>query len=317
MLRNLFAGHHSPVPFALNDLTALLPSDESDFAFGVIPRIRAALPTSQAAIDHPELVNCSSRSLFGAVIQGYKFWGQIARGACLDGGGPKIGDVQLWDNASPYSQQSMALLEWEAGLSKEHTWTEWNLRVYKAQNLDIAYTSIFLAIRLCNIVLRRTYLAEIKAGILSRDTHILFWENMSEELFSNVLSLHQGIAVYLANRPLTEGFPPLLAFSAYLCGSLATQLWRCPQLCPRLAHRSESIVDRSKKDLLQICSAWPIAAHWHKALELASAELPSLNAVDMPESQRFDQAFMVRTVPAILMHNTYPCTVPRYYISRE
>ncbi|KAH8881457.1 hypothetical protein GQ53DRAFT_702217 [Thozetella sp. PMI_491] len=297
MLRNLFAGLHSPIPFDLADLTTLLPCDENEYAFGIVPKVRAALPTSQAAIDRPELVNCSSRSLFATLIQAFKFWGQVARGACVDAAKSKNASINLWDNASQYSQLSMALMEWEASISKQHMWSEWNLRVYKAQNLDIAYTSIFLGVRLSNIVLRRTYLEEMKAGILGEETPLLFLENMAQELFTNGLSLYEGIVVYLANRPLAEGFPSLLAFGVYLCGSLAMHLWRCPQLCPQVALRAESILHWSKRILLEMCSAWPIAAHWQRVLEDASASLPPPSNERMSDSSQIGTEYPTLNVP--------------------
>jgi hypothetical protein len=65
---------------------------------------------------------------------------------------------------------------------------------------------------------------------------------MSHELFTNVLSLHEEINAYLAQRSPVEDFPPILAFCVYICGSLASHLWRCPDLCPRLALRAENVL---------------------------------------------------------------------------
>jgi hypothetical protein len=72
-----------------------------------------------------------------------------------------------------------------------------------------------MALRLSNVVLRRTHLEEMKAAILNTNSPPLFWENMSHELFTNVLSLHEGISAYLAQRSPVEGFPPILAFCVY------------------------------------------------------------------------------------------------------
>lgn len=309
VLRNLFAGNYSPVPFALNELTALLPAEEQDAAFGIVPSVRAALPYSQAAVDNPALgaADFRARSLFGTVIQAYQLWGRVARGACLEmerpGGVAKKRPIAnaaarlappwtptLWNSDSSYAQQVAVLTDWERGLSRSHAWSEWNLRIYLTQDLDVAFASIFVAVRLCNIVLRCSYLTEIRASMLGggsdnsgpnvdsdadSDQARAFWTTMSTELFSNVLALHEGITLLLASRPSSRGFPPLLPFALYSCGSLATQLSRCPALCPALVHRAPAILERAKADLLAICTTWPIAAHWHSTLETASALLPS------------------------------------------
>lgn len=313
LLRNLFAGNYSPVPFALNELTALLPAEEQDAAFAVVPSVRAALPYSQAAVDHPALgaADCPARSLFGTVIQAYQLWGRVARGACLgmDRPGtkrdatrtcpsspPAALPLPLWDSDSAYSKQTAALADWEDALSRAHAWSPWNLRVYRAQGLDIAFASIFVALRLCNIVVRCSYLAEIRRSLSAGDAPTAttaattafrssgtdetpraaaFWKAMAADLFANVLALHEGIALLLDSRPSSQGFPPLLPFALYSCGSLAMQLCRFPPLCPEMVHRAPGILARAKADLLGICATWPIAAHWHSTLETAADMLPS------------------------------------------
>lgn len=135
--RNLFSADKSPVPFSFEDITALLPSEESEFAFGILPTTRAALPRSRASIEHPELVNHPSRSLFGTLIQAYALWGRVARGACLDQKGVKHSAINLWHSASEYSQLSTMLNQWEAALPRGHRWSEWYLRIYKTETLDL------------------------------------------------------------------------------------------------------------------------------------------------------------------------------------
>jgi hypothetical protein len=187
-------------------ITALLPCEESEFAFGLLPQATAALSGSQAATNHPELVNCSSRSLFATLIQAHNLWGA--------GFSKSLGKCE--------QVLSAALNQWEAGLSKGHRWSGWYLRIYKTENLDLAYVSIFMALRLSNVVLRLTHLEEMKAAILNTNAPPLFWENMSHELFTNVMSLHEGISAYIAQRSPVEGFPPILAFCVYICGSHRT-----------------------------------------------------------------------------------------------
>jgi hypothetical protein len=93
----------------VGSITALIPCEESEFAFGLIPQARAALPGSQAAIDHREVVNCPSRSLFATLIQAHNLWVRVARGACLDEHKLKQDSVNFWESASEYSQLSSAL----------------------------------------------------------------------------------------------------------------------------------------------------------------------------------------------------------------
>jgi hypothetical protein len=118
----------------------------------------------------------------------------------------------------------------------------------------------------------------MKAAILNTDSPPLFWENMSHELFTNVLSLHEGISAYLAQRSPVEGFPPILAFCVYICGSLVSHLWRCPDLCLRLALGAESVLIWSLNVLVRLQDAWPMAVRWHKALQIAAAGLSSLDS---------------------------------------
>ncbi|CAK7203200.1 hypothetical protein SEUCBS139899_005931 [Sporothrix eucalyptigena] len=310
LLRNLFAGNYSPVPFALNELTALLPAEEQDAALGVVPAVRAALPYSQAAVDNPPLgaPNFRARSLFGTVIQAYQLWGRVARGACLDMDHPKrareglppLQGAPLWSPDSRYAEQVAVLAAWEQGLSQAHAWSEWNIRVYRAQDLDIAFASIFVAVRLCNIVLRCSYLTEIRASLNAGiDTEeSAFFRQMSSDLFANVLALHDGITLLLGSRPSSQGFPPLLPFALYSCGSLATQLSRCPQLCPQLVPRMPSILEQAKADLLAICQTWPIAEHWHSTLATASAGLQrSPLTAEPPVTPQGEAPALIQTPP--------------------
>lgn len=138
---NLHSGHSTPFPFAFSDMTAQLPCEESDFAFGVIPRERAVLVGTQAAAAHPNLISTPSRSLFASLIQSHNLWGQVARRACrsereLDGVTPKP-----WEASSEYSVLSIALRDWEMNLPIKHQWSIRNLRGYKAESLDLVCES--------------------------------------------------------------------------------------------------------------------------------------------------------------------------------
>lgn len=137
---NLYSGHNTPSPFAFSDITAQLPCEQSDFAFGVLPSERAVLPGTQAAEAHPNLVSTPSRSLFASLVQCHNLWGQIARRACrsereLNGVTPKP-----WEESSEYSQLSNALRQFEQDLPVKHRWSVRNLRGYKAESLDLVCT---------------------------------------------------------------------------------------------------------------------------------------------------------------------------------
>ena len=267
--RNLTSGDRSPVPFSLNDITTLLPCEEHEFSYGLLPAARAALPGSRAAIDQTARVNFPSRSLFASLIQAHNLWGRVARRACNNPDASDNSGQNLWDESSEFLQLSLELQTFEAALPRSHQWSEWFLRNYKADSLDLAYTSIFMALRLSNIVLRRAHLKEICTAIARPDASSIFWRTMSEELFTNMLTLHEGINAYLAQRPLDEGFPPILPFCVYNCGSLALSLRKCPQLCPRVALRADSVFQQSSAVLADLRIAWPVAGRWYKALKNA------------------------------------------------
>lgn len=63
----------------------------------------------------------------------------------------------------------------------------------------------------------------------ANSTRAKFWENMSYELFSNVLGLYEQIDAFFSHRSSDEGFPAMIVFCVYICGSLASYLWKWPQ----------------------------------------------------------------------------------------
>ncbi len=134
---NLHSGHSTPFPFAFSDMTARLPCEESDFAFGVVPAERAVLHGTEAANAHPDLVSSPSRSLFACLIQSHNLWGQIARRACRSEREINCVTPKPWDPDSEYSQLSNALRDWEKHLPLRQKWSIRNLRGYKAQSLDL------------------------------------------------------------------------------------------------------------------------------------------------------------------------------------
>lgn len=79
---NLHSGHNTPTPFSPNEVTTLLPCDESDFAFGVVASRRCALPGTPPTLLDASLVFSPDRSLFATLLQAHSLWGQVARKAC-------------------------------------------------------------------------------------------------------------------------------------------------------------------------------------------------------------------------------------------
>jgi hypothetical protein len=66
-----------------------------------------------------------------------------------------------------------------------------------------------------------------------------FWDQISNELFSNLDSLYEAIDTFFSLRSAEEGYPAMLVFCVYICGSLASCLWKWPQLCPSLSLGAE------------------------------------------------------------------------------
>src|SRR5687768_7137963 len=115
---NLHCGPNSPAAIAASDITALLPSNEDDFANGKEPETRAALEGTPPANVDPTLALRSDRSLFATLIQAHQYWGMIARRAM---GHAKAS--QPWDANSEYGRMVRHLKNWERCLPKSHRWS--------------------------------------------------------------------------------------------------------------------------------------------------------------------------------------------------
>jgi hypothetical protein len=185
------------------------------------------------------------------------------------------------------------------------------LRGWKSESLDLAYLAVTMVLRLTNIVARRVYLDEMLAALspgpvterfepstptmananeqstataypipssTSYDTHGAappgFWQHMSEELFNNVWQLHEQIDAFLSMRAPDEGFPQILVFCIYMCGSVSSYLWRYPALCPKLADRAQMMAQRSLEALGTLHAAWPTSSTWAKGLQKIATPLP-------------------------------------------
>lgn len=272
---NLQAGYSSPAPFPHDDITARLPCDEHDFAFGVDPSPRSVLSGTVPSQQQPEAARSPHRCLFATMVQSHHLWGQVARRACRSD--LKTSGSEPWDPASEYQVLTRELRRFEDEMPERHRWSLWNLRGWRDEQLHLAYLTTVMVLRVSNIVERRIYLDEILSSVnnASADASVSprtrgapdgFWAAMSDELFANVLELSEQIDAFGATRSRDEGFPAILVFCVYICGSLASYLWRYPQLCPRAAPRAEEVSLRCVAVLGELHRAWPTSTRWNQGL---------------------------------------------------
>ncbi|KLU92072.1 hypothetical protein MAPG_11019 [Magnaporthiopsis poae ATCC 64411] len=261
---NLHAGPSSPVSLATSDITALLPSNEDDFAKGYEPKSRAALADTPPALENPALIADSGRSLFASLIQTHYFWGKISRRAVApqDNKCPRP-----WEPQSEYAQMVEKLNVWEKSLPDEHRWSSYLLKGYKVDGLDLAYLAVTMVARLCNIVLRKSYLHFIIRGNMEpRD----FWADMSLELFRNVRGLYEQIDAQFKDRRPDDGTgAQITSFCVYSCGMLSAYLCKYSNICPDPAISAEGpvMLERTMAILRESQAVWPLASRWREGLE--------------------------------------------------
>ncbi|KIW19657.1 hypothetical protein PV08_00231 [Exophiala spinifera] len=290
---NLYTQKHLPASFAKSDITTLLPSSEDDFAFGRVPQVRAALAGTKPAQQDPSLVLIPSRSLFATLVQAHDFWGTIARDFSQDENANTSVEMQPWVPDSRYRKVTESLNQWEQNMPVEHRWSAWNLRGFKAQHVELAYLSIVSIMKLNHVVPRRLYLESIVAKVLGHRANDNapqgFWEQMSFELFSNVWQLYEIIDAFFTTRSSDDGFPAMLAFCVYICGSLASYLVRWPQLCRELSVSASTTLDRALEILSTLEEKWPTVHDWTLVLrklseQPASRESEALRDITSQES---------------------------------
>lgn len=129
---NLHSGPESPVSLAADDITALLPCSEEEFAKGQEPASRAALEDTPPAIEDPQLIADPRRSLFATLIQTHYFWGRVSRRAVK-----YDRSSRPWEDTSEYHQLVKKLHDWEHNLPVEHRWSPVLLKGYKAGCQDL------------------------------------------------------------------------------------------------------------------------------------------------------------------------------------
>lgn len=273
---NLHSGSDSPIAFSYSDITVLLPCDEREFTFGVKPTHRAALIGTPPATADPGLTCLPSRSLFATLLQTHSLWGGVARLASADAMQLGLGGGESRINVKDYQRLSQLLSDFERNLGQQHRWSVWNLRAFKMEGLDLAFLSAVMILRLSNIILRRSYLHDIlnnrcDPSIVASSTNPhVSWSSVADELYDNMLTLHQQITAFFEYRSPEQGYPALVVFCAYVCGSLANHLHRQPQLCPNVAAGALEILRKSIKGLANLQVAWPFAQRWYLALRKAT-----------------------------------------------
>lgn len=138
---NLYTQQYLPLSFAKSDITTLLPASENDFAFGRVPLVRSALAGTAAADKNPHLVALQPQCLFATLVQVHDLWGMIAR-QCYRGTSPAdLNDSRPWDVNSKFKQTSDLLRSWEQNVPLDFRWSQWNLRGYKAEHVDLVMCS--------------------------------------------------------------------------------------------------------------------------------------------------------------------------------
>ncbi|KAH7120497.1 hypothetical protein EDB81DRAFT_700753 [Dactylonectria macrodidyma] len=305
---NLHSGYKTPAPFPLEDITTLLPCSEVDFAFGVIPSERAALAGTPPGRANPQQVHSPSRCLFATLIQAHSLWGMVARQAGRTG--YSVNKVPPWDEESEHRKTIAELDNWEQSIPPRHAFSVWNLRGWKSESLHLAYLSVTMVLRLSNIVTRRIYLENMLSAlaqkpanqpsemppptltntqsstpsqpseqVISSSPPASFWEKTANSLFINVWKLYEQIDAFFTMRAPDEGFPQILVFCVYISGSLASYLWRYPDLCPSLSDKAQTMAQRSLEVLGELHAAWPTSSKWQKGLQQIATPL-SASPVD-------------------------------------
>ncbi|QDS73264.1 hypothetical protein FKW77_004684 [Venturia effusa] len=275
---NLHSGYESPAAFALDDITALLPCEESDFRFGINPHERAALQGTVPALKDSSLTSSSKRPLFATLIQVHSLWGQVARKVGRSSQSKVAPDTPCLFLSLEYRQIVQALNDFESQLPPQQKWSARNLGVWKDFGYELAYLSVVMMLRLSNIIVRRTYLQDVKECLTGHnvdDTTRNLWAGIADELFHAVEELYEQIEASFAmqSRKQAQAYPAILALPVYVCGSLSLNLWKCPALCPARAPRASQMIHRCLQAITELQLAWPMAASWQKGLQQAARPL--------------------------------------------
>ncbi|KAL4405155.1 hypothetical protein CABS03_13337 [Colletotrichum abscissum] len=267
---NLHCGALSPVSLAANDITALLPSNEEDFAYGREPLSRAALEDTPPARENPSLIHQPSRSLFASLMQAHYYWGKVARRALAT-----MKSANPWDPTSEYAITAKQILSWEQQLPQDHRWSMVLLKGHKSVGEDLAYLGVTMITKLCNIVLRRAYLENIIKPDEKDMQRRAFFANMSDDLFRNVRELYEQIDAQFSVRSSEEGVGAQMAsFCVYSCGLFSTYLVKYRNICSdkNIVAQAPNMLQRCMSILIESKQTWPLASRWLESLERFSRD---------------------------------------------
>ncbi|SPN99974.1 related to general repressor of transcription [Cephalotrichum gorgonifer] len=284
---SLHSGPTSPASLVSDNIDTLLPCSEGDFDSGREPSHRAALEDLPQACGELKLTFDSGQSLFASLIQIRHIWGIIAKSAMNF-----ERSLYPWDSQSEFSKRAAKLKWWEDGLPGEHLWNPSLLKGYGGVGQDTeAYLEVTMTTKLCNIVLRRSYLHDIlflDTGDKSRQN---YFSDMSYQLFSHVQSLfEQGDARFTASGAEGDTGAQLGLFCMYVCGLFSAYLARYPDICPDagLSRRGYGMLQRAISILAEGQETWPLATRWRIALEKLSTAngmpSPTLPPLTLPEA---------------------------------
>ncbi|KAI1391939.1 uncharacterized protein F4822DRAFT_425157 [Hypoxylon trugodes] len=270
---NLHSGPYKPLSLAPGDITALLPSDETEFENGKIPERRAALDGTPPAIQDPGLTILRPRSLFASLMQAHNLWGIIARRLLFN---RKSGRPN--DGCSEYAKLNRRLMDFEQNLPSDHTFGKILLGGYRHYGEDLAYLGLTGCVRLCHIILRKEYMEDMirHADGNPSNPEVTFYKGMARELFFNVRKLYSQIEAHYEDGVEGKRVGSQMAgFIIYGCGLLASYLCKFPQL--DVHHVGQNLEDIKAEgramytrivSVLRECQkAWPLAETWCNGLE--------------------------------------------------
>ncbi|KAF3355630.1 hypothetical protein VdG1_03922 [Verticillium dahliae VDG1] len=275
---NLHCGAKSPISLAASDITCLLPSDENDFSNGNEPNSRAALEDTPPARENPSLIHQPTRSLFASLIQAHYYWGKVARRAMVS-----TKSSSPWDPTSEYSKMAASLASWEQQLPPDHKWSMVLLKGHKSVGEDLAYMSVTMVTKLCNVVLRRPYLDNIIHPEPKSQAHRVFFSHLSDELFRNVRDLFEQIDNQFSVRGADESVGAQMAsFCVYSCGLFSTYLCKYKNICSdrTIVKQGRTMLLRCMSLLMESKQVWPLASRWLESLERFSRD-PKAATVSM------------------------------------
>ncbi|GAA5917320.1 hypothetical protein JCM6882_008972 [Rhodosporidiobolus microsporus] len=275
-------------PFDPRTVPIPLPSQESDFAFGIDSRVKQyfAGATSEVAKAHPPVAG--EVSLLSALLGIISIFGRTARAISASSAtsieAEKI-SLPPWHPSSLLQTTQTALTAFLATLSPVQLWSTQTFLAYRTQNLDLGFMCIHADVHTVNVLLRRAYLPKmIRAlapagtgahtdgaddnadGIEPPEGRREFYRKMAEELAEHAFKAVGLLEEVASLRPSARGVTPHIAFCTFLGGTILNYLRLCPWLSPTRAPQAPLKLASTLSMLQHISSIWPIAKRWHQIL---------------------------------------------------